>query len=125
MDYADLNQVSLGSLREREIDENDIFLSHQESLWAYIKLKGFLFSWLFKILIPNLKAYFPDRLQMLITMHRHTDTQTHRHTDTQTHRHTDKHTHTHTHTHTQIHTQTQTHRDTQTHTAQLQNNTNL
>ena len=103
MNYADLNQVNLGSLRKREIAENDILIrlraleavrAHLHALFGFFltknphgltsKLKGFLLSWLFGIPILSLKASSPDRLQMLLT-----DTQTHRNIDTYRHRHTD------------------------------------
>ena len=72
MDYADLNLVNLGSLRKKEIDENDILirlrgLEAKNPRGLTSKQKGFLLSWLFAIPILNLKAYSPDRLQMLST----------------------------------------------------------
>ena len=77
MDYADLNQVNLGSPRKREIADNDILIrlrgleavrAHLHALFGIhltkdpcgltSNLKGFLLSWLFEIPIPRLK----DRL---------------------------------------------------------------
>ena len=77
MDYADLNQVNLGSPRKREIADNDILIrlrgleavrAHLHALFGIhltkdpcgltSNLKGFLLSWLFEIPIPSLK----DRL---------------------------------------------------------------